>query len=51
VLGTALWLFLATLTLVTTLLVIAAQDRTGAEPGWIDALKRRLGALAAALRA
>jgi hypothetical protein len=51
VLGTALWLLIATLALVTTLLVIAAQDRTGAEPGWIDVLKRRLGALAAALRA
>ena len=51
VLGTAVWLFAATLAIVTSLLVIAAQDRTGAEPGWIDALKRRLGALAAALRA
>ena len=49
VLGTALWLFAATLAGVTTLLVIAAQDRTGAAPGWIDALKRRLGALATAL--
>ena len=51
VLGTALWLFAAMLALVTSLLVIAAQDRTGAEPGWIDAVKRQLGALAAALRA
>ena len=50
VLGTAAWLFAATLAGVTTLLVIAAQDRTGAEPGWIDALKRQLGALATALR-
>ncbi len=51
VLGTALWLCAATLAIVTSLLVIAAQDRTGADPGWIDALKRQLGALAAALRA
>ncbi len=50
VLDTALWLFMATLAGVTTLLVIAAQDRTEAEPGWIDALKRQLGALANALR-
>ena len=51
VLGTAAWLFAATLAAVTTLLAIAAQDRTGLEPGWIDALKRRLGALANTLRA
>ena len=51
VLGTATWLFALTLAGVTGLLVIAAQDRTGAEPGWIDVLKRRLGALATALRA
>jgi hypothetical protein len=36
---------------VTAMLILAAQDRTGHAPGWIDALKRRLGALAAALRA
>ena len=51
VLGTAAWLFALTLAGVTALLVIAAQDRTGAQPGWIDVLKRRLGALATALRA
>lgn len=51
VLGTAAWLFALALAGVTALLVIAAQDRTGAEPGWIDVLKRRLGALATALRA
>ncbi len=50
VLGTATWLFAATLAGVTTVLVLAAQDRTDAEPGWIDALKRRLDALANALR-
>ncbi|HWH83065.1 MAG TPA: hypothetical protein VNU71_12600 [Burkholderiaceae bacterium] len=50
VLVTAAWLFAATLAAVITLLVIAAQDRTDAEPGWIDALKRQLGALATALR-
>ena len=37
--------------LVPTILVIAAQDRTDAEPGWIDGLKRQLGALATALKA
>jgi len=51
VLGTAAWLFAATLAAVTVMLAIAAQDRTNCEPGWIDALKRRLGTLAAALRA
>ncbi|MBC8056928.1 MAG: hypothetical protein H7Y61_10155 [Rhizobiales bacterium] len=51
VLGTAAWLFALTLAAVTTILAIAAQDRTDAEPGWIDALKRQLGALASALRA
>ena len=51
VLGTAVWLFALTLAAVTTILVIAAQDRTDTEPGWIDALKRQLGALATALRA
>lgn len=51
VLGTAAWLFALTLAGVMALLVIAAQDRTGREPGWIDVLKRRLGALATALRA
>lgn len=50
VLGTATWLFVLTLVGVTAILMIAAQDRTDAEPGWIDALKRRLGALATALR-
>jgi lipoprotein signal peptidase len=51
VLGTAGWLFAAMLAAVTTILVIAAQDRTDAEPGWIDVLKRQFGALATALRA
>ena len=51
VLGTAGWLFAATLAGVGTLLAIAAQDRTGCEPGWIDALKRRFAALATAFRA
>ena len=51
VLGTAAWLFALTLAAVTTILVIAAQDRTDAEPGWIDALKRQLGALSTALKA
>ena len=50
VLTTAAALFAATLLGVLTLLAIAAQDRTGAEPGWIDGLKRQLGALATALR-
>ena len=50
VLGTAAWLFAVTLAGVTALLVVAAQDRTDAEPGWIDVLKRRLGAVATALR-
>ena len=49
VFGTASWLLLATLAGVTTILAIAAQDRTHAEPGWIDALKRRMDALANAL--
>ncbi|MDP9045542.1 MAG: hypothetical protein M3O01_12140 [Pseudomonadota bacterium] len=49
VLGTAVWLLAATLAGVTTVLVIAAQDRTHAEPGWIDGLKRRIDALATAL--
>ena len=51
VLGTGAWLFAATLAAVTTILVVAAQDRTDAEPGWIDVLKRQLGAVATALRA
>lgn len=51
VLGTGAWLFAATLAAVMTVLVIAAQDRTDAEPGWIDVLKRQFGALATALRA
>ncbi len=51
VLGTAGWLCAATLAVVSVVLVIAAQDRTGAEPGLIDGLKRQLGALATALRA
>jgi len=50
VLGTAAWLLALTLAGATTVLVIAAQDRTDTEPGWIDALKRRLDALATALR-
>ena len=50
VLGTATWLCVAVLAGIALLLTIAAQDRTDCEPGWIDALKRRLGALATALR-
>jgi len=50
VLATSAWLFAAALAGITTILVIAAQDRTDAEPGWIDGLKRRLDALATALR-
>ena len=50
VIGTAAWLFALTLIGIVALLAVAAQDRTDAEPGWIDALKRKLGALAAALR-
>ena len=50
VLGTAAWLFALTLVGVTAILMVAAQDRTDAPPGWIDTLKRRLGVLAAALR-
>ena len=50
VLGTAAWLFALTLVGVTAILMVAAQDRTDAEPGRIDALKRQLGALASALR-
>ena len=49
VLVTAGWLMLATLSVVITLLVLAAQDRTHAEPGWIDGVKRRMDALANAL--
>jgi hypothetical protein len=50
VLGTAAWLFAATLAVITAVLMIAAQDRTDADRGWIDALKRQFGALASALR-
>lgn len=51
VLITAAALWLATLAGITAILMVAAQDRTGLEPNWIDALKRRLGALAARLGA
>ena len=51
VIGTALWLFVATLALVTAVLLLAAQDRTGDEARWVDVLKRQLGALAGAFRA
>jgi hypothetical protein len=47
--ATALWLVV--LAGITAILMVAAQDRTGMEPNWIDALKRRLGALAARLGA
>jgi hypothetical protein len=50
VFGNAAWLLAATLAGVTTILVIAAQDRTNAQRGWIDVLKRRLDAVANALR-
>jgi len=51
VLITAAALWLVTLAGITAILMVAAQDRTGLEPNWIDALKRRLGALAARLGA
>ena len=35
---------------VLAMLMLAAQDRTEAEPGWIDSLKRKIGALADALK-
>lgn len=47
-LAVALWLIV--LAAVIAVLMLAAQDRTDTEPGWIDRLKRRLGALAAALK-
>jgi len=50
VLGTAAAVFAAVLVGVSAMLALAAQDRTGREPGWIDAMKRPLGWLAAALR-
>lgn len=49
VLGTATWLFAATLAGISAILVIAAQDRTDAEPGWIDGVKRRIEVLARVL--
>jgi hypothetical protein len=42
--------FGVTLAAVLALLMLAAQDRTEAEPGWIDSLKRKIGALADALK-
>jgi hypothetical protein len=51
VLGTGVWVVAAALAAVTTLLAIAAQDRTGQKPGWIDRVKHRLSSLATALRA
>jgi hypothetical protein len=51
VLGAGVWIVAAALAAVTTLLAIAAQDRTGQPPGWIDRVKRRLSSLAVALRA
>lgn len=51
VLGVAGVLSLLVLAGVTLVLVVAAQDRTDCEPGWIDAFKRRLGLLATALKA
>ncbi len=47
--ATALWLVV--LVGIAAILMVAAQDRTGLEPNWIDALKRHLGALAARLGA
>jgi hypothetical protein len=49
VLGHAAWLFALVLAGIVTLLAIAGQDRTGRAPGFIDALKKRLGSVAAAL--
>jgi hypothetical protein len=49
VLGTALCLFTLALAMVVAVLAIAAQDRTDAEPNWIDTLKRGLGTIATVL--
>jgi len=51
VLTTALVLCLLAMIGITALLFVAARDRNGAEPRWIDRLKRRLGDLADRLRA
>jgi len=50
VLGVAACLFAGTLVVVAGVLLLAAQDRTGTDPGWIDSVKRQLGALATAMR-
>lgn len=51
VLGVAAILAVLTLAGITLVLVLAAQDRTDCEPGWIDGFKRRIGMLATALKA
>ena len=50
VLTVGAWVLGATLVAVLAMLMLAAQDRTEAEPGWIDSLKRKIGALADALK-
>lgn len=50
VLGVGACLVASALVVVSGVLLLAAQDRTGIQPGWIDHLKRQLGALATALR-
>jgi hypothetical protein len=50
VLGTAAAVFGVALLGVCALLAVAAQDRTGREPGRIDAMKRHMAWLAGALR-
>ena len=50
VLGAGLAVFTCALAGVSLLLLVAAQDRTGREPSWLDALKRQLAWLAAALK-
>lgn len=50
VLSTGAWIFALALTGVSVMLLVAAQDRTGREPTWIDAVKRQMGWLAASLK-
>ncbi len=50
VLGTGAAVFMLALAGVCGLLLLAAQDRTGRAPTWIDGLKRQMAWLAAALK-
>ena len=50
VLSTGLAVFACALAGVSLLLLVAAQDRTGREPSWLDAMKRQLAWLAGALK-